>query len=875
MMREHEDTTAAVPRLPDDTGSSAAAETYLGTFGLTAFRPGQREVIQAVLAGQDSLCIMPTGGGKSLCYQLPAVARAGVALVVSPLIALMKDQVDGLRARGIRADYLNSSLSTAEQGERLSQLAGDGYDLLYVAPERFRSRRFLEVVQSARVQLLAVDEAHCISEWGHDFRHDYARLGEYRRSIGMPQTMALTATATADVRADVLRQLGLRSPQVFVSGFARDNLHYVARTYRARQDKETACLEFLRRTDGAGIVYASTRKACEQVSHRIDQELGRPVAVYHGGLTSDERQRVQDRFMDGQVEIVAATNAFGMGIDKADVRFVVHYTIPGSLEAFYQEAGRAGRDGQPAECLLLYSPRDRYVQEFFIDSAYPPREVLGQIYEYLRRHPRDPVELTQQDLKEQLGLAISAEGVGTCERLLEKGEVLRRLEPHRNMAAVRIDTDVADLATLVPVQAQVQRRVARCLETLVGPRRYELVYFHPRDLTELTGLELPAVTRALRELTRLEAIDYVPPFRGRAVHMLRRDIPFDQLRIDYEELEERRRGSLRKLEAVIRFAQTTRCRQQEILRYFGESTDQPCGHCDNCDTGGSSSVAVPHAAADAGSITESITEFSRVVLSGVARTRGRAGKHVLAAMLRGSRSAKVARARLHQLSTFGLLADFTQSELIGILDALTAAELVACREVERHRPTVHLTGRGAEVMASKRALPADLRVARSLRPKIETWYARRQSPGGPPPTPDRMPPDEPSVAPHRDADVEDRAAVCVPADDIRPDYYWTWKLLADGYSALQCAAIRRLDTRVLCEHLLQALEQGLEVHLQWLLSPEQQQWLRSHVDRRQAFSDSRTMPTDLPPGLSPHLARLFWRYHERSRRPATTGPNEG
>jgi hypothetical protein len=238
-------------------------------------------------------------------------------------------------------------------------------------------------------------------------------------------------------------------------------------------------------------------------------------------------------------------------------------------------------------------------------------------------------------------------------------------------------------------------------------------------------------------------------------------------------------------------------------------------------------------------------------------------------MLRGSRSAKVNRAGLHQLSTFGLLADFTQSELIAIIDALGPVELVECRDVERHRPTVHLTSRGAEVMASKRPLPADLALDASLRPKIETWYARRQAAGSPTRGPDHAPPEPSPATPLQPAPPPDPTGWRSPAAANHPDYYWTWKLLKDGYSALQCAAIRRLDTSVLCEHLLQALEQGLEVRLDWLLSREQQEWLRSHGNNSYASSGSPAL-ADLPPGLSPHVARLFWRHHERSRQSTTT-----
>ncbi|HEX4148167.1 MAG TPA: ATP-dependent DNA helicase RecQ, partial [Pirellulales bacterium] len=389
--------------LPGDT-VQPDLEAWLPRFRLSSFRPGQLDVISAVVAGEDCLCVMPTGGGKSLCYQLPAIARPGTTLVVSPLIALMKDQVDQLQVLGLRATFVNSTLSPAEQQARLHEMAQGAYDLVYVVPERFRSPRFLEAVRAAGLQLLAIDEAHCISEWGHDFRPDYARLGRYRHMLGDPPTIALTATATDAVRRDIIQQLELREPRIFITGFARHNLHYAIEHHTSARRKDEALLAFLAENRGSGIVYASTRKRCEELAELIRTRTGRSSGAYHAGMASDERRASQDAFMQGASEIVVATTAFGMGIDKADVRFVVHYNLPASLEGYYQEAGRAGRDGLPARCLLLFSAGDWKIQEFFIESAYPSREVVSRVYQFLRSLEQDPIELTQQEIKEQLSL---------------------------------------------------------------------------------------------------------------------------------------------------------------------------------------------------------------------------------------------------------------------------------------------------------------------------------------------------------------------------------------------------------------------------------------------------------------------------------------
>ena len=328
--------------------NSIQPERWLGNFGLKEFRRGQKQVIDAVVAGKDTLCIMPTGGGKSLCFQLPTIARDGVTIVISPLIALMTDQVQSLLDRDIPATFINSSLTPEQQQARIGEMIAGKYKLIYIAPERLRSNSFMRAVNRIHVQLLAVDEAHCISQWGHDFRPDYARLGNFRKRIGNPQTVALTATATTLVQQDIVDILELDQPSRFVTGFARENLCLRVNSPNGNAEKDDQLVEFLKTHPGCGIIYASTRKNCEHLVELLGEEVNRRFAFYHAGLPSDQRRKVQERFMSGEIEVIVATNAFGMGIDKADLRFVVHYNLPGSIEAYYQEAGRAGRDGNPS-----------------------------------------------------------------------------------------------------------------------------------------------------------------------------------------------------------------------------------------------------------------------------------------------------------------------------------------------------------------------------------------------------------------------------------------------------------------------------------------------------------------------------------------------
>jgi ATP-dependent DNA helicase RecQ len=347
-------------------------------FGFDDFRPAQANIVDLLLKGRSVLAVMPTGSGKSLCFQLPALALPGLTLVVSPLIALMKDQVDHLHHAGIPADLINSTVSRDVQRARLDQAARGEIKLLYVAPERFQNDEFRAAMKRLHVSLFAVDEAHCVSTWGHDFRPDYLRLRRVIEEFGRPPVAAFTATATPAVRADIVKELDIPNAEQIISGFDRPNLYLEVQEVSTVSEKVRAIAD-LCAWGKTGIVYAGTRKNVEDI-HRSLKRNSVDAVAYHAGLSPAERKSVQETFMSREAGVIVATNAFGMGIDRADVRFVVHADIPDSLEAYYQEIGRAGRDGQPARGLLLFSYADKWIPELFIDASHPSPEFLKQVF---------------------------------------------------------------------------------------------------------------------------------------------------------------------------------------------------------------------------------------------------------------------------------------------------------------------------------------------------------------------------------------------------------------------------------------------------------------------------------------------------------------
>jgi ATP-dependent DNA helicase RecQ len=647
--------------------------------------------VEAALAGRDVLAVMPTGSGKSLCYQLPALAGGpGVTIVVSPLIALMEDQHEALRARGIEAvDRITSAMDASAVAAALERLADGRSRLVYVAPERFSSRRFLEALARARIARLVVDEAHCLSEWGHDFRPDYLRLADVRARLGSPPTMALTATATPRVRGDIVRALALRDPLVTSTGFDRPNLFFEVRHVRGDAGKRRALLELVR--DGErlpALVYCGTRRASEDVA-RLLADAGLRSAAYHAGLGADTRTARLAAFLAGDLDAIAATTAFGMGIDKPDVRAVIHWSLPPSPEEYYQQAGRAGRDGAPARCTLLFSPEDKGLAAFFIQKASLSADELRATHRALaaRADERGAFAIGADDIPADAAAALA---------VLERAGALELFPAPRGRFAGRLAAPRLAPAQLGAALAAVRRTTSQRWERLraiegyarAGACRREalLAYFGDRPaprpaeqccdghagtaaggrvargLDDLRGAVMRAVDETGGRVGRSRLTQILTGSSSRAVATAGHDrlLTFGAL------------GHLRQSEVLAVIDGLVRGRALEVTggpyplvrRPAGAGQGaSPAGRPDPADGPDAAPREPPAAAAPA-------RDPAAAVLAAVDETAGRAGRTRLAQILTGSTGASLRDAGHDRLATYGALSHLRQSEVLAVIDGL-------------------------------------------------------------------------------------------------------------------------------------------------------------------------------------------------------------
>jgi ATP-dependent DNA helicase RecQ len=645
--------------------AEATREVLAATFGFEAFRPGQQRVIEALLAGRSALAVFPTGGGKSLCYQLPALLLDGVTIVVSPLIALMKDQIDFLERSGVEAARLDSSLDAAEQRAIFERLDAGTLALLYVAPERFNNERFVARIARTRIALFAVDEAHCISEWGHNFRPDYLKLAERARTLGAERVLALTATATPAVVADVCAGFGIEAADAVVTGFYRPNLTLLTTPVTA-SERDPRLLDLLhKRPSGSTIVYVTLQRTSLRVASLL-AEAGLPARPYHAGMESDERVAVQEWWGRCDDAIVVATIAFGMGIDKANVRYVYHYNLPKSLEAYSQEIGRAGRDGRESICELLACPDDVPTLENFAFGDTPtPDAVGGLLADVLRHPPGGEFALSEYELSARHDLRPLV--LKTALTYLELDGVLRQGTPF--YAGYRIRPVGA--SSFEDVFGRFDEARARFLRRLLESSKTGRTWttIAPDDAAARLGEDRSRIVAALGYLDDQGLVELQPAELRQRYTVLAHPESNDELveRL-LDRFTRRERAETARIESVLALVTHDGCQVQALVGYFGETRADACGHCSHCLTGRPQRLPPPEPRAP----IETVVDRRELAALHADHTDALATPRQRARFLAGITSPATTRAKLTRHPHFGSLADRRFADVLAWCEASAA-----------------------------------------------------------------------------------------------------------------------------------------------------------------------------------------------------------
>ncbi len=565
------------------------AELNLAKFwGFDGFRPGQDEVVRSVFAGSQTLVLFPTGGGKSLCYQVPATVFEGLTLVISPLVALMQDQVQQLKSKGVSATFINSTIPSYEVEQRLVNARNGMYKLLYCAPERLKTPLWEAEMPNLNIDLVAIDEAHCISEWGHDFRPSYREIRTSLESIAdQTRWIALTATATPEVQKDIVASLGFEEPNVISRGFSRPNLKWwVVKSPKKRQKLDESVKRGAQKGDG--LIYGGTRKNCEHLAERFTR-MGIKAEAYHAGVDAEERKAIQERWISGETPLVAATNAFGMGIDKPNCRYVIHEEMPYSLEAYYQEAGRAGRDGEESFPILLYRESDYFKADDRLEQSYPTLEELDHAYQVLcdsfylavgsQMEESQPFDVEQIKKRGKLSYGKARSAM----RLLDQFDVIAMQEDVK--PAVSVQFTLSQQAMKVfreKCNNDEKAEFTDKLERMFGSMAFrEMVQLDEEYVLDKLGIRRNALVKALNVLMQNDQILVFEMHKERNLVKIL-EARSRKLPLTKKEVESHRNNMFRKLEHMNGFALTETCREVYIRNYFGDTGAKPCGHCDNC-----------------------------------------------------------------------------------------------------------------------------------------------------------------------------------------------------------------------------------------------------------------------------------------------------
>jgi len=554
-------------------------------WGYPGFRPMQEDIIRSVLDGKDTLALLPTGGGKSICFQVPGLCLEGTTLVISPLISLMKDQVERLNSLGIPAAFINSAMPYHLIDHKLQQATEGKYRFLYLAPERLKTEMFQLRLERIPVKLLAVDEAHCISQWGYDFRPAYLDIYQLREQLGDIPVLALTASAPPQVQEDIIDKLHLQNAAVFRKSFRRDNLRYFVYWEENVLERMLGMVE---KIQGSGIIYARTRKRTESIAHYLQQH-GIPAKAYHGGMPYSQRNEIQQKWIDNEYRIIAATNAFGMGIDKSDVRFVIHYNVPPDLESYYQEAGRGGRDGQTALAIAFNNPADLAELRNWSREKYPPFDQVKNHFEGLCKFYRlakdsQPEELFTLDVAELASFLDSKVlSVYRSLQILSNEHIIQLLEDRDDFGYIQMIARPEDLHIYKSQHPQTADILDFMLRTMGGEVFTQEMRFLPERWARLLYLEEEELLKILNRFKAHSLITFNAPSGQPMIRFHTSYRLLTQEELNWDKYEFLKAQDQQRLQAILSYIQDTKtCRSILIQRYFGEKTDQPCGKCDVC-----------------------------------------------------------------------------------------------------------------------------------------------------------------------------------------------------------------------------------------------------------------------------------------------------
>ncbi|MBL1211718.1 MAG: RecQ family ATP-dependent DNA helicase [Ignavibacteriae bacterium] len=653
-------------------------------FGYSTFREGQEEIINSIIEGNNVLAVLATGAGKSLCYQIPALLGNSFSIVISPLIALMQDQVSSINEKNEIAAFINSSLDYQATEKVLNQINQGEIKLLYLAPERLENREFAARIKSLSPEYIFVDEAHCISEWGHSFRPSYTRLKDFCEFTGVQKISAFTATATPEVRKDIIKQLGFKKPKTFVKGFERDNLslHVIHTTF-----KKEKTLEIIKEFGTPAIVYSSTRKEAEAVSNYL--KLNKIDAdYYHAGLSNELRRVIQDDFLEGRKKVITATNAFGMGIDKNDIRLVIHTSIPSSLENYYQEIGRAGRDGKDSNAVLFYSAKDKHVQKFILSNSFPSAEEIKFIYNAICDIGKisvgskndAPIPLDDELLK-FLGVNnFSPSKINAALNTLESSGSLVSHPTLKRKSKVKFLLDKKQLQNYTGNLQNVFLRdlIIFLLKKFGSEILLREMLFDLQEISEDLECSAGMLSDALDNLHRSGIITYYKPSRFKEIDLLHERVDAAKLKIDEESLLKRELIAEAKLMEMVDYAMSSRCRLALILEYFGQvDLEYKCRKCDNC-TGKNAEE------------TASLNYVQEIIIQTIHESKGRIKKGELSKILNGTSLKHYAR----DFSTYGSLTLYDIRDLEDSIDRLMKKELIYL-----DTSYVYLNEKGKELLA--------------------------------------------------------------------------------------------------------------------------------------------------------------------------------